>query len=45
MFLALGGGAAFGAGRVPYPHRYWCETPGNVYFQALKEGRVLYEAA
>jgi len=25
--------------------RSWSETPGNVYFEALNEGRVLYEAA
>lgn len=24
---------------------YWADTPGNVYFQAMREGRVLYEAA
>ena len=24
---------------------YWSETPGNVYFEAATEGRVLYEAA
>ena len=24
---------------------YWCDTPGNVYFEAATEGRVLYEAA
>ena len=24
---------------------YWCDTPGNVYFEAASEGRVLYEAA
>jgi predicted nucleotidyltransferase len=24
---------------------YWASTPGNVYFQAIQEGRVLYEAA
>ena len=24
---------------------YWCETPGNVYFEAATEGEVLYEAA
>lgn len=24
---------------------YWAGTPGNVYFQARHEGRVLYEAA
>lgn len=24
---------------------YWAGTPGNVYFQARQEGRVLYEAA
>jgi len=24
---------------------YWRETPGNVYFEAATEGRVLYEAA
>ena len=23
---------------------YWRETPGNVYFEAATEGRVLYEA-
>ena len=25
--------------------QYWRETPGNVYFEAATEGRVLYEAA
>ena len=25
--------------------RYWCDTPGNVYFEAHTQGRVLYEAA
>lgn len=24
---------------------YWASTPGNVYFQANREGKVLYEAA
>jgi len=24
---------------------YWASTPGNVYFQAIQEGKVLYEAA
>ena len=24
---------------------YWAGTPGNVYFQAVREGKVLYEAA
>ena len=24
---------------------YWCATPGNVYFDAATEGRVLYESA
>jgi len=24
---------------------YWCDTPGNVYFEAATEGVVLYEAA
>ncbi|HTX14045.1 MAG TPA: nucleotidyltransferase domain-containing protein [Candidatus Baltobacteraceae bacterium] len=24
---------------------YWHDTPGNVYFEAATEGRVLYEAA
>ncbi len=24
---------------------YWRDTPGNVYFEAALEGRVLYEAA
>jgi uncharacterized protein len=24
---------------------YWATTPGNVYFAALREGKVLYEAA
>ena len=24
---------------------YWRETPGNVYFEAATEGRILYEAA
>ena len=24
---------------------YWCETPGNVYFEAATEGQILYEAA
>ena len=24
---------------------YWRETPGNVYFEAATEGKVLYEAA
>jgi predicted nucleotidyltransferase len=24
---------------------YWCDTPGNVYFEAATEGEVLYEAA
>lgn len=24
--------------------RYWCDTPGNVYYEALNHGRVLYEA-
>ena len=24
---------------------YWCETPGNVYFEAATEGELLYEAA
>ena len=24
---------------------YWCDTPGNVYFEAATDGRVLYEAA
>ncbi len=25
--------------------RYWCDTPGNIYFAARTEGRVLYEQA
>jgi predicted nucleotidyltransferase len=25
--------------------RYWRDTPGNVYFEAYSEGKVLYEAA
>jgi predicted nucleotidyltransferase len=24
---------------------YWCDTPGNVYFEAATEGEVLHEAA
>ncbi len=24
---------------------YWADTPGNVFFEASREGRVLYEAA
>ncbi|MDP2156493.1 MAG: nucleotidyltransferase domain-containing protein [Nitrospirota bacterium] len=24
---------------------YWASTPGNVYFHAIHEGKVLYEAA
>jgi hypothetical protein len=24
---------------------YWRDTPGNVYFEAASEGRMLYEAA
>jgi len=24
---------------------YWATTPGNVYFEAIREGKVLYEAA
>ena len=24
---------------------YWCDTPGNVYFEAATDGKVLYEAA
>ena len=24
---------------------YWCDTPGNVFYEAKHEGRVLYEAA
>lgn len=24
---------------------YWATTPGNVYFTAVREGKVLYEAA
>jgi len=24
---------------------YWRDTPGNVYFEAATEGKVLYEAA
>ncbi len=24
---------------------YWCDTPGNVFYEAKTEGRVLYEAA
>lgn len=24
---------------------YWADTPGNVYFEASHDGRVLYEAA
>lgn len=24
---------------------YWRDTPGNVYFEAASEGKVLYEAA
>jgi len=24
---------------------YWASTPGNVYFAAIREGKVLYEAA
>ena len=24
---------------------YWCDPPGNVYFEASTEGEVLYEAA
>jgi predicted nucleotidyltransferase len=25
--------------------RYWCDTPGNIYSTAAREGRVLYEQA
>lgn len=25
--------------------QYWRDTPGNVYYEAASEGRVLYEAA
>ncbi len=25
--------------------QYWCDTPGNLYFEAVTEGKVLYEAA
>ena len=25
--------------------RYWCETPGNVYFEAAVDGKVVYEKA
>jgi len=25
--------------------QYWRDTPGNVYFEAVTEGRILYEAA
>jgi predicted nucleotidyltransferase len=25
--------------------QYWCDTPGNVYFDARTRGKVLYEAA
>jgi len=25
--------------------RHWCDTPGNVYFEAHTQGRILYEAA
>ncbi len=25
--------------------QYWRETPGNVYFEAANEGKILYEAA
>jgi hypothetical protein len=24
---------------------HWASTPGNVYFSAVREGKVLYEAA
>jgi hypothetical protein len=24
---------------------YWRDTPGNVYFEAAREGKILYEAA
>jgi predicted nucleotidyltransferase len=24
---------------------YWADTPGNVYYQAKTEGRIIYEAA
>ena len=24
---------------------YWCDTPGNVFFEAATEGKVLHEAA
>ncbi len=24
---------------------YWCDTPGNVFYEAKHEGKVLYEAA
>jgi predicted nucleotidyltransferase len=24
---------------------YWAETPGNVYYRAKREGKVIYEAA
>jgi len=24
---------------------YWCDTPGNVYFEAATEGEILYEGA
>ena len=26
-------------------YNYWRDTPGNVYFEAASEGKVLYEAA
>ena len=26
-------------------YNYWSDTPGNVYYQARTEGRVIYEAA
>jgi len=26
-------------------YSYWCDTPGNVFFEAATEGKVLYEAA
>jgi predicted nucleotidyltransferase len=24
---------------------YWCDTPGNVFYEAKQEGKVVYEAA
>jgi hypothetical protein len=26
-------------------YEYWRDTPGNVYFEAASEGKILYEAA